>query len=149
MHVHKETIYNNITFRKFISDNIILFGMTVTFCSKTFRLSVMLLKKQNNKANIKTRERKENNKLSNELQATCTNYSVKDTLSLQDTRGSIKWLQNLLFHHVLIIKLQAIKDKQTDTGIFESRFLQTQIQEREGLLIISHRGIFSYHQTHL
>ena len=44
MHVHKETIYNNITFRKFISDNIILFGMTVTFCSKTFRLSVMLLK---------------------------------------------------------------------------------------------------------
>ena len=44
MYVHKETIYNNITFRKFISDNIILFGMTVTFCSKTFRLSVMLLK---------------------------------------------------------------------------------------------------------
>lgn len=44
MHVHKETIYNNITFRKFISDNIILFGMTVTFFSKTFRLSVMLLK---------------------------------------------------------------------------------------------------------
>ena len=87
--------------------------------------------KQNNKANIKTRERKENNKLSNELQATCTNYSVKDTLSLQDTRGSIKWLQNLLFHHVLIIKLQAIKDKQTNTGIFESRFLQTKIQERE------------------
>lgn len=42
--MHKETIYNNITFRKFISDNIILFGMTVTFCSKTFRLSVMLLK---------------------------------------------------------------------------------------------------------
>lgn len=105
--------------------------------------------KQNNKANIKTRERKENNKLWNELQATCTNYSVKDTLSLQDTRGSIKWLQNLLFHHVLIIKLQAIKDKQTNTGIFESRFLQTQIQEREGILIISHSGIFSYHQTHL
>ena len=105
--------------------------------------------KQNNKANIKTRERKENNKLSNELQATCTNYSLKDTLSLQDTRGSIKWLQNLLFHHVLIIKLQAIKDKQTNTGIFESRFLQTQIQEREGILIISHSGIFSYHQTHL
>ena len=44
MHVHKGTIYNNFTFRKFISDNIILFGMTVTFCSKTFRLSVMLLK---------------------------------------------------------------------------------------------------------
>ena len=44
MHVHKETIYSNITFRKFISDSIILFGMTVTFCSKTFRLSVMLLK---------------------------------------------------------------------------------------------------------
>ena len=105
--------------------------------------------KQNNKANIKTGERKENNKLSNELQAKCTNYSMKDTLSLQDTRGSIKWLQNLLFHHVLIIKLQAIKDKQTNTGIFESRFLQTQIQEREGILIISHSGIFSYHPTHL
>ena len=107
--------------------------------------------KQNNKANIKTRERKENNKLWNELQATCTNYSVKDTLSLQATRGSIKWLQNLLFHHVLVIKLEAIKDKQTDTGIFESRFLQTKIQEREreGILIVSPSGIFSYHQTHL
>ena len=33
--------------------------------------------KQNNKAKIKTRERKGNNKPWNELQATCTNYSVK------------------------------------------------------------------------
>ena len=105
--------------------------------------------KQNNKANIKTKKRKQ--KLWNELQATCTNYSVKDTLSLQATRGSIQWLQNLLFHHVLVIKLEAIKNKQTDTGIFESRFLQTKIQEREreGILIVSPSGIFSYHQTHL
>lgn len=37
MHIH--------TFRKFVSDNIILFGMTVTFFSKTCRLSFILLKK--------------------------------------------------------------------------------------------------------
>ena len=36
------------TFKKFVSDNMILFGMTVTFFSKTCRLSFILLKQNIN-----------------------------------------------------------------------------------------------------
>lgn len=49
--IYTHCSYSNLlgcTFRKFVSDNMILLGMTVTFFSKTCRLSFILLKQNIN-----------------------------------------------------------------------------------------------------
>ena len=83
--IQSSYIYLHVsTFKKFVSDNMILFGITVTFFSKTCRLSFILLKQN---INVTC------NSLTSNRALICFSKTVT---AVESRSGMHHWLSNLL-----------------------------------------------------